>query len=366
MLKVMIVDDMEIVRRQIKRLPLWGEHSNFSIVAEAEDGQDALEKLQQNSVDLLITDIGMPRINGVELLKEVQQKDLATCIVFLSEHSEFHFAKQAIEFGIFDYLVKPVSEEGLKKLLKKARSKIEEKRQVQTHIVNLENKLTEQATLFYPTTQFHSMIKLIKDGSEEALDLMKCTVEDTFTALDNDKMKTALLLEKFYNDLFTELIATYGWLGQFLNVESYVSISLTDCDTIEMMKEKLINRIDHCVSIINHLIFQSNSSPIVKQVCNYVLKNMDKEISMDSIAQELFLTKNYIGDLFKKQTGITVKNYIMLTKIEKAKQLLVNDHLKNYEIAHQLGYKNVEYFSKVFKKYTGYTPVAYKKIEKDR
>ncbi|WP_182200959.1 response regulator [Paraliobacillus salinarum] len=363
MFKVMIVDDMEIIRRQIKRLPLWGEDSNFSIIAEAEDGQDALEKLQQAPVDLLITDIGMPRINGVELLKEVQQNDLAKCVVFLSEHSEFDYAKQAIENGIFNYLVKPVSEEGLEELLNKVKSKLEKSNQVQTHIQTLENKLTEQTTLFYPTAQLHVMIELVKKGNMEAVDLMKSIVEDAFTTLDNDRLKTALLLEKFYRDLFSHLKGEYSWIDQFLDMNSHSSISLTHYQTLEMIQEKLMKRVEYCVSIIKRLIYQSYSCPTVEQVCHYVLNNMDKEINMGNIAQALFLTKNYIGNLFKQETGITVKNYIMMTKIEKAKLLLLKDGLKNYEIADQLGYKNVEYFSKIFKRYTGYSPVAFKNCQ---
>ncbi|NOV78726.1 response regulator [Clostridium saccharobutylicum] len=74
MYKVMIVDDMEIARLQLKRLKIWGEVSGFEITDEARNGYEAIQKLQTNSVDLIITDIRMPIVDGVELLEEVMKK----------------------------------------------------------------------------------------------------------------------------------------------------------------------------------------------------------------------------------------------------------------------------------------------------
>ena len=74
MFKVMIVDDVEVMRRDVKRLKLWGESSGFIIEAEAVDGLDALEQLEKHSIDLVITDIRMPHVDGIELLRQISEK----------------------------------------------------------------------------------------------------------------------------------------------------------------------------------------------------------------------------------------------------------------------------------------------------
>jgi len=86
------------------------------------------------------------------------------------------------------------------------------------------------------------------------------------------------------------------------------------------------------------------------------MTNVENNISISTISEALFLTKNHIGDTFKQETGMTVGEYITMVKIERAKQLVIEGTLKNYEIAQKLGYKDVEYFGKLFKKNTGVSP----------
>lgn len=360
MFKVMIVDDMEVIRKQIKRLPLWGEATGFSIIAEAEDGQEALDKLQIEPVDLLITDIGMPRINGIELLKESQEKSLAVCVVFLSEHSEFNFAKKAIQHGIFDYLVKPVNQDELKELLEKARKHIEEKKKAQINIINLEDKLIGIIDTYCPSYQIDSIIKSILTGDSNVSGIIQSIVEDTYAALDNDKVKTALALQRIYKEFYLKIISKQGWIEQFIDSNLIADINLTQYDNINLIKKKMIEGIENITSIINKFILPSKKSSLVKDICTYVVNNLESKINMCKISEALFLTKNYIGDIFKQETGITVVEYITMVKMERAKQLIKDENLRSYEIAHILGYNNAEYFGKLFKKYTGLSPVEFK------
>jgi Response regulator containing CheY-like receiver domain and AraC-type DNA-binding domain len=83
-------------------------------------------------------------------------------------------------------------------------------------------------------------------------------------------------------------------------------------------------------------------------------------IAVKTIADNLFLNHSYLSTFFKEKTGSSLVEYITMVKMERAKVLFINSNLRNYEIADKLGYKDVEYFSKVFKKYTGETPSAFK------
>ncbi|WP_055669084.1 response regulator transcription factor [Desnuesiella massiliensis] len=360
MFKVMIVDDMEIMRRQIKRLPLWGDSTEFIITAEAEDGQEALEKLQIESVDLLITDISMPRINGIELLKESKERCLASCVVFLSEHSEFNFAKEAIQHGIFDYLVKPVNYQELKGLLKRVEEYIKEKKKTQINIKNLEDKLLQAIDIYYPANQLNSIAKNIIEGNINIEGDIQAMVEDTFVALDHDILKTALVLQRVCNEIYLEIKSNYGWVEQFLDKNLVNDISLTHYNNIDFIKKRIMESIEALLLTINKFIFSSKKSPLIKEICNYIVCNIEKEINMSKISEALFLSKNYVGDIFRQETSITVGEYITMVKMERAKQLITEESLRSYEIAHRLGYNNVEYFGKLFKKHTGLSPIEFK------
>lgn len=366
MFKVMIVDDMEVMRRQIKRLPLWGEDTGFNIIDEAEDGQEALYKLQRQPVDLLITDIKMPRINGIELLKEVHENQLATCVVFLSEHSEFNFAKEAIQYGIFDYLVKPVKAEELKTLLQKVKNYIEEKKQAQIQLKKLENKLMEKIDVYYPTSYLNSIVQYVCEGNNGAIKTIEAMVEDTAAALGYDMTKTAIMLEKAYNEILLGVKDKHGWIEKFVNTKFFSDINLTHYSDTDSIKKTMIEMLEALISIITKFILYSGKSSLIREICIYVIENVENNISITTISKTLFLTKNHIGDIFKQETGMTVGEYITMVKIERAKQLVAEGTLKNYEIAERLGYNNVEYFAKLFKKNTGLTPMEFKNALKQQ
>lgn len=364
MFKVMIVDDMEIMRRQIKRLPLWGEDTGFNIVYEAEDGQDALYKLKEEPVDLLITDIRMPRINGIELLREVYENDLATCTVFLSEHSEFNFAKEAIQYDIFDYLVKPVKLEELEKLLKKAKHYIEEKEKAKNQLKSLEDKLIEKIDVYYPADRLNSIIQYTSDGNMKALEAISTMIDETAIIFEYDVLKTAIVLQKAINEIFTRIKEEHNWIEKFMDADFFTNVNLTSYSNINLMKKHIIEVLEFTICTINRFIIDSKKSPLIKEICKYTMQNIENNISIANISEKLFLTKKHIGDIFKQETDMTLGEYITMIKIERAKQLVIDGNFKNYEIAQRLGYNDAEYFSKVFKKHTGFSPVEYRSMKK--
>lgn len=129
MYKILIVDDEETIRNGLKYILPW-EQYGFQVIGTAKDGQDALKKLNQYSVDLMIVDIRMPGMNGIELMKHVNQLDPNIQFIILSGYAEFEYAKKAIEVNASGYLLKPVDEEELIEQLNIVHEKLEEIRLV--------------------------------------------------------------------------------------------------------------------------------------------------------------------------------------------------------------------------------------------
>lgn len=127
MFNVQLVDDEPIIRRGLEELIDWAS-LGFQIVCAAQNGKQALEQLETEEVDLIITDIEMPIMNGLNLVREVREKDIDKEIVVLTAYEEFEYAKAAIKYGITEYVLKPIDEEELTRILKSVKCRLEKKR----------------------------------------------------------------------------------------------------------------------------------------------------------------------------------------------------------------------------------------------
>lgn len=108
MYTIVVADDEEELRSAIVRRINW-EEIGFSVVGEAENGIEALELVDRLEPDLLLTDIRMPFISGIELARQVREVRPATQIAFLSGYDDFTYAQQAIQYNIISYLLKPIT-----------------------------------------------------------------------------------------------------------------------------------------------------------------------------------------------------------------------------------------------------------------
>ena len=127
MKQTLIVDDDHLVRSYLKILPSW-ERAGFRIAADARDGEEALSLLEAMDIDLLVTDISMPLLNGIELIRRVRQTNQKVYIIALSCHDEFAYVKDAMKEGADDYVLKnTLNEESLFQLLESTGQRMEER-----------------------------------------------------------------------------------------------------------------------------------------------------------------------------------------------------------------------------------------------
>ena len=120
--KIMLVDDEEEVRTSIIRKMDW-EALGFHVVGDAENGEDALEKIHILDPDVIITDIHMPYMDGLQLAETVKEKYPGKEVVIFSGYNDFEYAKQAMKCGVTEYILKPVNSEELGEILQRIREK---------------------------------------------------------------------------------------------------------------------------------------------------------------------------------------------------------------------------------------------------
>lgn len=176
MIKVFLVEDEAIIRRGIKNNIPW-EKEGFEFAGEASDGELAYPMIKKVKPDIVITDIRMPFMDGLELASIIRKEMPTTKIIILSGYNEFDYAKRAISIGVTDYQLKPISSDKLLETVKRVAGIIREER-AQKELLeeykkeNQENLELDKAKLFYALADNSlSTAEILEWGRQLGLDL---------------------------------------------------------------------------------------------------------------------------------------------------------------------------------------------------
>ncbi|GJM83305.1 hypothetical protein HMSSN139_58010 [Paenibacillus sp. HMSSN-139] len=134
MYKVLIIDDEEPLREAIRILGNW-QDLEVDEIWEATDGKAGLKLLEQHKPDIVMVDMKMPELNGVEFLRIVEQEYPELLTIVISGYNDFEFTRQAIHARVVDYLLKPVNRQDLNQALRKAVDVLKAKRQIQSESI---------------------------------------------------------------------------------------------------------------------------------------------------------------------------------------------------------------------------------------
>lgn len=158
MYKLIIVDDEFDVRSRISQ-SIEKFDCGFEIVGTYENGLDALEGVNQYSPDLVITDIRMPFMTGIELIEKIRETKPLTKVIIITGFDEFDYAKQAIDLGVIGFLTKPILGDDLKVIIKKAKEDLDEEYYRNTSLANMEQFIKESLPIIREN-DLHRLINL--------------------------------------------------------------------------------------------------------------------------------------------------------------------------------------------------------------
>ncbi|MBP2666500.1 MAG: two component transcriptional regulator, AraC family [Firmicutes bacterium] len=350
MYNVLIVDDSDIVCRQLKRLKLWGgDLSGFVIAAEAHNGQAALERLRAEKFDLVITDIRMPKVNGVELLVKITEEKLAPCVVFLSEFSEFRYAKQGLVYGAFDYLVKPVKLEDVRDLLVRVRSRLLLVKREEQKL----NHAIKSAVSWMPEDEISQMKMYLKSGSPKTIAVAEAIADRVEVFCTGDALKADILIKDILRDLVSEVLTEFYWMDKYVGLRLLVESFADRAEKFGSTKTAFASAVKElCAKVVQFSPPQEHGA-IVRETTRYILENIDERISVRDIATALYINRTYMSEVFKEKMGITVGEYLTGIKMARAQGLLSDSGLRTVDVAERLGYSDANYFSHQFKQQVG-------------
>lgn len=364
MVKVFLVEDESIIRRGIRDSVDWAGNG-FEFVGEAGDGEYAYPMILKTEPDILITDVKMPFMDGLELSRLVKKQLPQTKIVILSGYDEFNYAKEGIKIGISDYLLKPITAasllEALKKVADTVRDEWEKSRLLERYFVSYE-KYTE----FLDRTDYSGVDrKLISDflklGSGEECSLF---IDEYFAAVGENNYKSLLLRQYMAMDIFyciQEFIKNLGVKTEEIPEElKDIKVIPKSIENVESTKQYLVQMFDRAIKIRDR-ISSNRYGSLIEDAKRYIGEHFNNsEFSLNMIADHIGVSPSYFSSIFKQETGQSFVEYLTKTRIDKACELLRCTTLRTAEVGEQVGYNDPHYFSATFKKVMAQSPKDYK------
>ena len=511
-IKLLICDDEKLIREGLASLD-W-DTRGIKVVGTAKNGEMAFELFQETLPDIVISDIKMPTKDGIWLSEQIHKILPDTRMIFLTGYNDFEYAQSAINNGVCQYLLKPIDEFELYKIVDELAKEIHHKRQNAEKEIELRRMLTNSryfllSYLFNraqygildfelfeipknPVAMATFVIRFDTDSANHGTSFMIfeeliehlpetinfipffCNSDLVFICCFNEpagasEQKLFSCCEKLGDYIDTEFNVSYNiGIGVFTSEISELEASYTSAlqaldysdrlghgniiyindiepksqlsayqsklietyikalknndekqikrsvkelfDVMERSDMSLYNQQRRCMSLILSIsdalydidcdpailfnntdawsLIRKTQSPaevktfvenitdvvmshiesvqkqkaanIITQVKALVEKNYAKDASLETVASQVFISPCYLSVIFKKETNITFKNYLIQTRIEKAKELLEKTDLKIYDIAEKVGYNNTRYFSELFQRTCGKTPSQYR------
>lgn len=335
MYRVLIIDDEPWSRQVIRALGNW-ESLNIEIAGEAEDGSMGLAMIQSLSPDLVITDMRMPGLDGVELLKAINEQFPSLSIIVISGYDDFIYLRQAVLSRAADYLLKPLDEDELNAALAKCVGELSKKRAA-------EPQIQPATAIFNEAEQRDAYLALRKQLRAGLLELNQPGVEEALGKIEQSMIEKIgqdliFMIEQFAAENGIELISVWQRHGRSFDGTAEALNFIYG----EVLQEARAFR-------------QGRSRLDMADVVQFIDRYFQEFISLDTVARYFFVTKEHLSRSFKAYTGQNMTDYIIQAKMNKAKQM-IEGGVPIKRAAEAVGYTDLAYFYRLFKKQYGFNP----------
>jgi len=339
--KVVLIDDEAAVKKTLTIL-IDSDHPSFQIVGEANDGLEGLALIERTNPDLVITDIRMPVMDGLTLVKNMRERAIETEVIIISGYDTFEYARQALRYGVKDYLLKPISALDVAAIFQQIDEKIKKER------VKAQESQSWLLASKAPLKELAQNIWVLNEKS--AMETLAAIVHE-FSV----QQYRFFTYREMYLKLFTQL-------NLHMNEMREKTLPLIDVSSLEPLNNEDELRaafqqlIREYMESIRKIRKWSTYNPMIKAT-GYIQDHYNQsDLSIVDISRFLEMSPSYLSKTFKSEIGETFTEYLTKLRMNKALQLLDDTNLKVYEIAQEVGYNDQTHFSKAFKKQYGVSP----------
>lgn len=352
MLKAVIIDDEKWSRNIIRNFGKW-DILGIEIVGEADDGAAGLALIAELAPQIILTDMNMPNVNGVSLLKTLHDQASTAKIIVISGYDDFAYMKQAIVSRAFEYILKPIDAGELNRVLERCVLELYLQRQTDTTLI-FERIETSWMSFFIEQRKLLSEPLVHKDLAQTDR-LLTAIMARLQTIEEADEKIISRLLVDQLSGLLQELVllpAAYDErvLGPYRQLKKDIEGGLV----LEQACGRLLDIIQLGFACSREKQSQENRSVVILAKA-YIDQHYRENISLEKIAAHFYVSKEYLSNAYKARFQINLSQYVLQLKMEEARRLLKNGY-SHGDVASALGYQDKTYFYRVFKKYYGCTP----------
>lgn len=349
MIKTLIVDDEKWTRETIKMLGKWKQYG-IEAIKEASDGQEGLKIIDQWSPDIVITDMKMPGVDGVELLRIVTKDYPAIKLIVASGYDDFTYMREAIRSKANEYLLKPINAEELNAALEKCTKEIHSQSRTSLTPFSLLNKDITALVMDYRKTIVSFLDELNAEGFEN---IMQRFFHDIKKIDGIDSHVLAKVVHEFILILEEQMIKNDCNVADVYKHNELIYDNGLSLDLIMKKQLELGKRFIEYM----HNIKKRKGRVDLGEIKEYIERNFaESHISLDMLANKFFVSKEYLSKAFKAMYGCNITEYIVSRRMDYAKKLVEQNELQIKSIAQMAGYEDLSYFYRVFKKYFKISP----------
>lgn len=354
---LLIVDDESWTRETVKAL-IDLDSLEITQLVEATNGEEAIEIIKALRPDFVMTDMKMPGIDGIGLLEVLEKEYPDIPVIVLSGYQDFVYTRQAIKSRVIEYLPKPVDETELNKALEKA---VFEKRKMEQQKIGYQLFTVTRPEIEALLQPFRRTIAF--SLKELNISQFSKSIDQFLGKLDEGLKQDASFIFHLHQDFL--LLLEEALKEHKLSVEDIgldrKQLSYKQNRTIE---DEMLNQLKIGEQVILKIeeISKQKTKINLDDIKQYIdVHSTSANMSLEMIAKKYFVSKEYLTTAFKKRFGCNITEYIISSRMEKAKELILSTTLQYKSIAEMIGYEDVSYFYRVFKKYYGTSPGGIRK-----
>jgi len=408
MATLLIVDDDKFIREGLKRLIDW-ESLGITHVSEADGAYEALELMEARQPHIVLTDIRMPKGDGLYLIEQIRHRNWKTFIVVLSGYNDYEYVRTAMKYQVEDYLMKPVDANELTEIIASCTERyqgqfVADQMQRESFQLLKNNILLRWAQNRIQDDQLREKLKFLQlpllreelyqiglidwRGPGEAelpkaeeqfrsfaiLNSMEEALREANRGIAflNEQGQVVLLFagrgksaERFGEDnqeWAASLSSRYGpilktpwtnYFGQVATMPRALHESYAEAFSSYLEATRALTGRDPAANLVSR-------NPITRQVELHLHEHYGEQLSLQLLAMKFNVNNVYLGRLFKKETGLYFNDYLNDVRLGHAKRMLADTTLKATDIAASVGFLDPNYFFRKFKKMHGISPSDYR------
>lgn len=344
-MKVLLVDDDPLALEGIQRMLHW-ESFGGELAGCAASGEEALALLEATHPDVVISDIRMPGLDGLDLARHIHEHFPYTRMILISGHGEFSYAQQALQYQVTDYLLKPITRAKLNSL--------------EERLTAIQKELTADVPPWYACDEElrNRVGQALRKGDMAAIGELLIQ-PDVFRALCSRRDVLGIQLLNY-------LFVYQEELGKDRDsLDALRQEAMSEYWALSTAGERRAYLAARYYDLMEYAEEQKNeyTSPIVRFCLQSIEENFsDSNFNISNLADTLHLSLSYLSTVFKNATGQNVSNYLSARRLRQSQKLLRDPSIPIRQVCFLCGYDDPRYFAKLFKKHIGMTPSEFRNL----